>query len=81
LELSIADEGPGIPPGKLDELFKEFGQSDTNTNLMDRGVGIGLAVVRQNVSLLGGEISARPVEPTGICFEITVPELHKQPLP
>jgi PAS domain S-box-containing protein len=81
LELSIADEGPGIPPGKLDELFKEFGQSDTNTNLMDRGVGLGLAVVRQNVSLLGGGISARPVEPTGICFEITVPELHKQPTP
>ena len=81
LELSITDEGPGIPPGKLDELFKEFGQSDTNTNLMDRGVGIGLAVVRQNVSLLGGGISARPVEPSGICFEITVPELHKQPLP
>gem|GEM_PF-4970434 len=81
LELSITDEGPGIPPGKLDELFKEFGQSDTNTNLMDRGVGLGLAVVRQNVSLLGGEISARPVEPSGICFQITVPELHKQPTP
>jgi signal transduction histidine kinase len=81
LELSITDEGPGIPPGKLAELFKEFGQSDTNTNLMDRGVGLGLAVVRQNVSLLGGGISARPVEPTGICFEITVPELHKQPTP
>ena len=81
LELSITDEGPGIPPGKLDELFKEFGQSDTNTNLMDRGVGLGLAVVRQNVSLLGGGISARPVEPSGICFQITVPELHKQPTP
>ena len=81
LELSITDEGPGIPPGKLDELFKEFGQSDTNTNLMDRGVGLGLAVVRQNVSLLGGGILARPVEPSGICFEITVPELHKQPTP
>ena len=81
LDLSITDEGPGIPPGKLDELFKEFGQSDTNTNLMDRGVGLGLAVVRQNVSLLGGGILARPVEPSGICFEITVPELHKQPTP
>jgi PAS domain S-box-containing protein len=81
LELSIADEGPGIPPGKLDELFKEFGQSDTNTNIMDRGVGLGLAVVRQNVSLLGGGISARALEPSGICFEITVPELHKQPEP
>jgi PAS domain S-box-containing protein len=81
LELSVADEGPGIPPGKLDELFKEFGQSDTNTNIMDRGVGLGLAVVRQNVSLLGGGISTRPVEPSGICFEITVPELHKQPVP
>ncbi len=81
LELSITDEGPGIPPEKLSELFKEFGQSDTNTNHMDRGVGLGLAVVRQNVSLLGGGISARPVEPSGICFEITVPELQEKPNP
>ncbi|MEN9469406.1 MAG: hypothetical protein RL630_1139 [Verrucomicrobiota bacterium] len=81
LELSIADEGPGIPSGKIEALFKEFGQSDTNSNLMDRGIGLGLAVVRQNVSLLGGRISTRPIEPSGICFEITVPELHKQPEP
>jgi signal transduction histidine kinase len=76
--LSVADEGPGIPPEKLEGLFKEFGQSDTITHPMDRGVGLGLAVVRQNVSLLGGKISTRPVEPSGICFEISLPELQKK---
>ena len=78
LDLSVADEGPGIPPEKLEGLFKEFGQSDTITHPMDRGVGLGLAVVRQNVSLLGGKISTRPVEPSGICFEISLPELQKK---
>ena len=77
LSLSVADEGPGIPPQKLEGLFKEFGQSETISHPMDRGVGLGLAVVRQNVLLLGGKISTRPLEPSGICFEISLPELQK----
>lgn len=77
LRLSVADEGPGIPPEKLEGLFREFGQSDTETNSSDRGVGLGLAVVRQNINLLGGKISTRPLVPCGICFEIELPRLKK----
>jgi PAS domain S-box-containing protein len=77
LRLSVADEGPGIPPEKLEELFREFGQSDTDTKSTDRGVGLGLAVVRQNIDLLGGKISTRALAPSGICFEIELPGLKK----
>ncbi len=76
LRLSVGDEGPGIPADKLEELFSEFGQS-TDTPSTDRGVGLGLAVVRQNLGLLGGKISTRPLAPSGICFEIELPGLKK----
>ena len=61
---------------KLEELFNEFGQS-ADTPSTDRGVGLGLAVVRQNLGLLGGKISTRPLAPSGICFEIELPALKK----
>jgi PAS domain S-box-containing protein len=77
LRLSVADEGPGIPADKLEGLFSEFGQSDTDTPSTDRGVGLGLAVVRQNLGLLGGKISTRPLSPSGFCFEIELPGLKK----
>lgn len=77
LRLSVADEGPGIPADKLEGLFREFGQSDTDTPSADRGVGLGLAVVRQNLDLLGGKISTRALAPSGICFEIELPGLKK----
>ena len=75
LNLSVSDEGPGIPPDRIETLFREYGQSDNAHSRLDRGVGLGLAVVRQNTDLLGGTLSTRAVKPNGICFEITLPAL------
>lgn len=75
LQLSVADEGPGIDPDDLDALFEEFSQSETAGTSADRGAGLGLAVVRQNTGLLGGTLRTRPVKPTGICFEINLPDM------
>ncbi len=75
LHLSVSDEGPGIPPDRIETLFREYGQSDTAHSRLDRGVGLGLAVVRQNTDLLGGTLSTRAVKPSGICFEVTLPAL------
>ena len=74
LRLSVADEGPGIPAERIEGLFREFGQSgEGDAPSIDRGVGLGLAVVRQNTALLGGKISTRARQPCGICFEIELP--------
>jgi signal transduction histidine kinase len=77
LRLTVADEGPGIPFDRIEGLFREFGQSDSDTHPVDRGVGLGLAVVRQNTELLGGKISTQALAPSGICFEIELPALKK----
>ncbi len=75
LHISVSDEGPGIAPSRLETFFREYGQSDTASPRIDSGVGLGLAVVRQNTDLLGGTLATRPVQPSGICFEIDLPDL------
>jgi PAS domain S-box-containing protein len=75
LSLSVSDEGPGIPPARIETLFREYGQIDEIPARRDRGVGLGLAIVRQNTDLLQGTLQTRPVEPSGICFEVVLPDL------
>jgi PAS domain S-box-containing protein len=77
LSLSVSDEGPGIPPARIETLFREYGQINETLSRSERGVGLGLAIVRQNTDLLGGTLETRPVEPTGICFEVVLPDLKK----
>jgi len=65
--LRVRDNGPGIPPEQLPVIFKLFAQADVNvTGHMHGGLGIGLSLVQQMVSLHGGEVSAHS---TGISGE------------
>jgi signal transduction histidine kinase len=51
---SVADQGPGIPPERLDNVFTRF---ETHTAGSDhRGVGLGLSIVRSLVELHGGTV-------------------------
>jgi len=58
LRISVKDDGIGIPPEKLTEIFELFARVDPS---LDRqgGLGIGLTLVRQLVELHGGTIEAR----------------------
>jgi PAS domain S-box-containing protein len=58
LQISVKDDGIGIPPAKLTEIFELFARVDPS---LDRqgGLGIGLTLVRQLVELHGGTIEAR----------------------
>lgn len=78
LRLTVSDQGPGVSPDRIDGLFREFEQSETHGVSYDRGVGLGLAVVKQNTDLLGGSIQVDHLEPHGLCFAVTLPAL---PLP
>lgn len=52
LLLQIEDDGPGIPPGKLNEILKRGVRADENI----KGHGIGMAVVYELITLLGGKL-------------------------
>ncbi len=69
IQLTIADNGPGIPAGSQAQIFEPFFTQRAG------GVGLGLAVVRQIVHAHQGEISYSPSQQGGAQFNITLPKL------
>lgn len=67
LELSVADEGPGIPPEDLARIFEKFYRGSTAGKV--RGSGLGLSIVRAMVELCGGTIEVAS-SPAGSVFTI-----------
>ena len=73
LVVSVSDEGSGIPADRLPGIFGEFTQSEVSAPAHDRGVGLGLAVVKQNADLLGAKIRAENLSPHGMRFSMSLP--------
>jgi two-component system osmolarity sensor histidine kinase EnvZ len=57
VEILVDDDGPGIPPDRYEEAFKPFSRLDDARNQNEKGVGLGLAIARDVVRGLGGELS------------------------
>ncbi len=59
IEIAVRDNGQGMAPGKIAEMFEIFVQGERSLARPEGGLGLGLAIVRQLVSLHGGDIEAR----------------------
>ena len=57
LEITVDDDGPGIPAEQYEEAFKAFGRLDESRNQNSKGVGLGLAIARDVARGHGGDIS------------------------
>jgi len=57
--IRVRDDGIGIAPEQISEVFELFSQASTNDEQRTGGLGVGLAVARQLVMLHGGTIVAR----------------------
>ncbi len=68
--VSVADDGPGIPPEQLGRIFERFYQVETDFTGQVRGVGLGLALVKTAVEALGGTIHVKSQLQQGTRFEI-----------
>lgn len=55
----VKDTGVGIPPDVLPRVFELFTQVDRNLNRAQGGLGIGLALVKQLITMHGGQVSAQ----------------------
>ena len=72
LRFNIADTGMGVPEEKQADLFKPFERLGRESQIIG-GVGIGLALTRQLMELLGGKVGFQSEEGKGSAFWIEVP--------
>ena len=56
-EVSVRDNGPGIPANRLADIFNLFVQGESQPDSVAAGLGVGLSLVQQLVALHGGETS------------------------
>jgi signal transduction histidine kinase len=79
LIINIADFGEGISIDKQRLLFSRFKQLDSRTTKLHRGHGLGLAIVHELVSILGGTIELNSSEKTGTSITLTFPTPDVKP--
>ncbi|MDA8231905.1 MAG: PAS domain S-box protein [Magnetospirillum sp.] len=73
--IEIWDSGSGIPPAERDKVFEELYQTNNPGRDRDKGVGLGLAIVRKTAQALGHRLSVRSSEGRGSVFAVDVPWL------
>lgn len=78
LLLSIADNGIGITAAKLPYVFDRFYQADVSDTRPNEGSGIGLALTRELVELLGGTIHIDSAESAGTTVRVKLPIANLQ---
>lgn len=72
LRIAVSDTGIGIPQAKRNELFEYFSRLGAEHTSVP-GIGVGLALCRHLVDLMGGSISVESVEGEGSSFAIELP--------
>lgn len=80
LRIRVSDEGKGIPADKLDQLFQPFNRADVEPSSCIEGTGIGLAISKKLVELMGGEIGVTSTPGIGSCFWIELSEVPGEEL-
>ncbi len=73
LHFTVKDTGIGIPEQQLDAIFEHFVQGDFSTARKHRGIGLGLALCKRLVNLMGGTIWAESQPHVGSCFHVRLP--------
>lgn len=72
LRFAVEDTGIGIEPAQAQRLFESFTQGDPSSTKRHRGLGLGLAISKQLVEMMGGEIAVDSAPGRGTTFSFTV---------
>jgi signal transduction histidine kinase len=71
--LVVTNTGPVVPAYEIDNLFEPFRRLRTERTGSDKGVGLGLSIVRSVARAHGGHIYAQPREGGGLVMRVTLP--------
>ncbi|WP_459980793.1 sensor histidine kinase [Nocardioides sp. AN3] len=80
VEISVVDQGIGIPQDELDRIFERFYRVDPARHRSTGGTGLGLSIVKHVAATHGGEVRVWSVEGQGSTFTLTLPQ-HLSPGP
>jgi len=67
IEISVADDGPGIAPDKVEQIFEAY------FTTKEKGTGLGLAIVKHNTELYGGSVRVDSALGNGAKFTVVFP--------
>ncbi len=79
--ITVEDNGIGIPPEDLPNVFKRFYRVDKARSRAAGGTGLGLSIVSDTVSRRGGSIWAENVATGGSRFTVTLPSVEEEGCP
>ncbi|MDG5814169.1 PAS domain S-box protein [Chitinispirillales bacterium ANBcel5] len=73
--VAIKDQGPGIPPDKIEAVFEKFYRIKEDTTTAGRGSGLGLSIAREIIMAHNGKIWAESKVGEGSTFFFTLPSV------
>ena len=73
LEVSVADDGPGISPDQVPYVFDRLCQLDQRLDIRRQGLGLGLYICRELIEAQGGRVWVESVLGEGSTFSFTLP--------
>ena len=71
--MAVADTGEGMAPEHLTRIFDRFYRVDQARTRELGGAGLGLAIVREFVELMGGRVTVESTLGEGSCFRVFLP--------
>ena len=78
VEITVSDNGIGIPAAELDRIFERFYRVDYSRSRANGGTGLGLAIVKHIAAIHGGDVTVWSQVGQGSTFTIRIPaHLHK----
>ena len=73
LVIEVRDTGIGMTPAQVDRVFLSFEQAESGTTRRFGGTGLGMAIVRKLINLMGGEITIESAPGQGTTMRVSVP--------
>jgi two-component system, OmpR family, sensor histidine kinase SenX3 len=78
VEISVVDQGIGIPADEVDRVFERFYRVDPARHRSTGGTGLGLSIVKHVAATHGGDVRVWSVEGQGSTFTLTLPRSNQE---